>query len=338
MSALDDVSAGIQRRWLLPVLNTGLTVLTKTSYTAGHFEVRIDGHEPTAYVKSVEGGWNRASIAEESVGIDRQPLKHITTVEIEPITVEFGVLGAKDMLRWIQGSWNRNDHDRRSGQITHADFNMKTMFEHQFYDALLTETTFPALDGASKEGGYIKCKLQPTSIVTTALGVPGPRISCGLNALQKMWTPSAFRLSIDGIDDLQYVNRIESFAVTLDTKKFYTGTWRLPEFVPLRLKFPNITGTISITHADKLIKWHRDYVRSQEGPGTRDSAAQRSGSIEFLSPDRNQTIFRINLCDVGPVYIGVNPSRANDGQIKRVKFELYVHRMSIEGSHILGFA
>jgi len=315
-----------------------MTMLTRNSYAAGHFELQIDGHESTAYVKSVEGGWSRATIGEEAVGAVRQRLKQISKVDIDPINVEFGLLGAKDMLRWIQSSWNRNDHQRRSGQITHADFDGRALFEHHFYRALITETTFPTLDGASKEAGYIKCTLQPESLETTALGAPGPRISSNLSSLQKMWTPAAFRLSIDGIDDMQYVNRIDSFTVTLETKKFYTGASRLPEIVPLHLKFPNITGTISLKYADKLIKWHKDYIRGQDGPGIKDSAAQKSGSIEFLSPDRKQTIFRINLSEVGLAYVGVDPSKANEEQIKRLKFELYVHQMSIEGSRILGFA
>lgn len=315
-----------------------MTMLTRNSYTAGHFELRIDGHEPTAYVKSVEGGWSRAHIADEAVGSHAQRSKQITSVDLDPITVEFGLTGAKDMLRWIQGSWNRNDHHRRNGQISYADFDMRTMFEHHFYEALLTETSFPTLDGASKEGGYIKCKLQPESVVTTALGAPGPRISSTVSSQQKMWTPAAFRLNIDGIDDMQYVNKIDSFTVKLETKKFYSGASRLPEIVPLKLQFPNITGTMSLRYAEKLLKWHKDYIRTQDGPGTKDSAAQKSGSIEFLSPDRKQTIFRINLSGVGLVYVGVDPSRANEEQIKRLKFELYVHRMNIEGSSILGFA
>jgi hypothetical protein len=309
----------------------------RSSYAAGHFEFRVDGQQPTAYVKSVEGGWSRASIIDDPVGPNDQRLKHISTVEIEPITVELGLTGAKDMLQWIQAAWNRRDHRRFSGQITYADFDMRTMFEHQFQNALLVETTFPTLDGASKEGGYIKCKLQPESVVTTALGAPGPRISSNMSPLQKMWTPSAFRLNIDGIDDMQYVNKIDSFTVTLNTKKLSTGAWRLPEFVPLSLKFPNITGTISLKYADKLIQWHQDFIRSQEGAGIKDGAALKSGSIEFLSPDRKQTIFRINLCEVGILYVGVTPSKANEEQIKRLKFELFVDRMNIEGSSTLGF-
>jgi len=146
-----------------------VTMLTRNSYAAGNFELRIDGCAPTAYVKSIGGGWSRANIGNEAVGSHSQRIKHITSVEIEPITVEFGLAGAKDMLRWIQGSWKRKDDHRRGGQITYADFDMRAMFEHQFDRALITETTFPTLDGASKQGGYLKCKLQPESVVTTAL-------------------------------------------------------------------------------------------------------------------------------------------------------------------------
>jgi eukaryotic-like serine/threonine-protein kinase len=46
----------------------------------------------------------------------------------------------------------------------------------------------------------------------------------------------------------------------------------------------------------------------------------------------------INLSEVGLVHVGVDPAKANEEQIKRLKFELYVHRMNIEGFSILGFA
>lgn len=313
-----------------------MTALTRNSYAAGNFELQIDGHAPTAYVRSIEGGWSRANIGDEPVGSSSQRFKHITSVDIEPIVMELGLMGAKDVLRWIQAVWSgKNDH-RRNGQITYADFDMRAMFEHQFYDALLTEATFPTLDGASKEGGYLKCKLQPESVVTTMLGAPGRRISGTVSPLQKMWIPSAFRLNIDGIDDMQYVNKIDSFTVTLETKKLYTGASRLPELVPHKIKFPNITGTISLKYADQLLKWHKDYIRTQDGPGIKDAAAQKSGSIELLSPDRKQTLFRINLCQVGLIYVGALPSKANEDQVKRLKFELYVERMNLEGSSLFG--
>jgi hypothetical protein len=37
-------------------------------------------------------------------GSHSQRIQQITSVELDPITVEFGLAGAKDMLKWIQGS------------------------------------------------------------------------------------------------------------------------------------------------------------------------------------------------------------------------------------------
>lgn len=314
-----------------------MTTITRNSYAAGHFELQIDGHKSTAFVKSVEGGWSRANIVDDAHGADPNRVKQISNVDIDPITVEFGLAGANDMLKWIQGSWSRK-YSRRNGQITHADFDMKSLFEHEFYEAMITETTFPALDGSSKDSAYIKCKLQPERVVTRALGAPGRRVSGPESPKMKLWVPSAFRFSIDGIDDMQYVNKIESFTITQGIKKFYTGASRFPRVEPTNIKFPNLSGTISLKYADKLIKWHKDYIKTEDGAGTKDPTAQKSGAIEFLSPDRKQTIFRINLYEVGLAFIGVEPSKANDDQIKRLKFELYVHRMDLDGSSILGFA
>jgi hypothetical protein len=306
-----------------------MATVTRNSYSANNFELLIDGHKPTAYVKSVEGGWSFANITSES--------QQISSVDIEPITVEFGLGGAADWLSWIQGSWGRKDDPRRNGQITHADFGMRSMFEHHFYKALITETTFPALDGTSKEGGYIKCKLQPEWVDTTVLAKSGPRISGDVSPHQKTWTPAAFRFTIDGVDDMQYTSKIDSFTITVEFTKLYTGAQRFPELVPRNVKFPNITGTIALMYADKLIKWHKDYIRTKDGQGVKDTRAQKSGSIEYLTLDRRQTMLRINLYGVGLRSLSV-PSKANEEQIKHVKFELYVDRMEIDRTSIRNFA
>jgi hypothetical protein len=312
-------------------------MLHRNSYAAGHFEMQIDGQASSAYVKSVEGGWSRANLSDEPSGPSSARAKQITSVEIEPITVELGLLSARDMLRWIQRSWSGQEHRRCDGQITYANFDMRTMFEHHFYRALITETTFPTLDGASKDGGYLKCKLQPESVKTLALGVPGPKIASQASSRQKMWTPSAFRLHIDGVEDMQYVNKLESFTVSLQTQKLQTGGARFAEFIPTRIKFPNLTGTISMRYADSLLRWHNEFIRTSDGAGTQDRKAQRSGAIDFLSADRKQTLFRINLSQVGLLYVGAEPAKANEEQIKRLKFELYVHGMTIDDASFLGF-
>ncbi|HEU4726237.1 MAG TPA: hypothetical protein VFT22_00040 [Kofleriaceae bacterium] len=307
-----------------------MTVPKSKSYTAGHFELIIDGHKTTTFLKSVDGGWAKANAIDDPVGADSGRIKHISTVEVEPLSIEFGLSGAAQVLQWIQGSWNRK-WSRRNGQISHADFNLKQTFEHWFYEALITETTFPTLDGASKEGGYLKCKIQPETVVTKVTP-PTSQVSGDYSIKQKMWSPSAFRFTLDQIDDMQYTNKIESFTIKQSVKKMYTGADRFPQIEPTGIQFPNITGTISLGYADKLLQWHHDYIVK----GTKDPKAQMSGAIEFLSPDRTKTIFRINLFQVGLVSAAVQQATANADQIKRVKFEMFVGSMKLDGPGSLG--
>jgi hypothetical protein len=305
---------------------------TRKSYSAGHFELSVDGSPMTSFVKSVEGGYVRTSTIDEPMGHDLRRVKHTSVAEIEPFSIELGMAGSEPILDWIQLSWNRN-FARRDGQITHADFNLHQTFVHQFYQALLTETTFPALDGSSKDPAFLKIKLQPEH-VTAKKEDSDNRVDGGPTTKQKMWLCSSFRLTLDHVPGLEHVNKIESFTVKQGIKKLYTGKDRFPQIEPTKLEFPNIVGTISLRHADGLHKWYDRYVAKGEA----DPSAQTSGALEFLSPDRKDILFRVTLFEVGIHHLEITSSQANADQIKRAKFELYVGRMDIDGKFGLGTA
>ena len=302
--------------------------IQKRSYTSGHFELLIDGHASTAFLKSVDGGFAKTQLVDEPVGPSSQRIKHTSVAEIEPFTIDFGISESNDILKWIQGSW-RKTFTRRNGSISHADFNLKKTVEHEFREALITETSFPALDGAAKEPAYMKVKIQPEYVRLRKIngdeklkGAQGPK--------QKMWIASSFRLNIDGIDEAKYANKIEAFTIKQGIKKLYTGIERFPQVEPTKLEFPNIVGTISLEYADKLLEWHEQYTMK----GRQYPSGQKTGSIEFLSPQRDKTLFSLNLYDVGLTSLQILPSQANQDQIKRVKFELYVGRMDLDGRGI----
>jgi hypothetical protein len=302
--------------------------LDKRSYTAGHFELLIDGHASTAYLKSVDGGFTKAQLIDEPVGPANERIKHTSVVDIDPFTIDFGISGSNDILRWIQGSWNKK-YGRRNGVVSHANFNLKKTFEHEFREALITETSFPALDGSSKEAAYMKIKIQPEFVRTKKLS--GSEMAQGnMGTKQKMWMASGFRLNIDGIDEMKYTNKIEAFTIKQSVKKFYVGQERFPQVEPTKIEFPHITGTIALEYADKLMEWHEKYVMK----GQSDPKAQKTGSLEFLTPQRDKTIFSINMYEVGLMSLQVLPSQANQDQIKRLKFELYVGRMDLDGSYL----
>jgi hypothetical protein len=294
-----------------------------TAYTAGNFELSIDGAKTTAYLKSLDGGFMSHSPVTEQIGGQPKPTKHSAVVDVEPISCEIGMSGAGSVLQWIQDSWNKQ-FQTRSGQINHANFNMETVFEHEFSDALITETTFPTLDGASKEAAYLKLKFQPKAVASRK--VKGPKITPVGGQKQKAWLCSAFRFSIDGIDDAAHVNKIESFTIKQGVKKMLVGMHREIELTPTKIDFPNIIGTIALGKADGFLDWYEQYVVK----GQQDPSAQKTGAIEFLSPDRGKTLFRITLAHMGILKAQVMQSTANTDQIKRLKFELYVSDMQID--------
>ena len=299
--------------------------LDKRSYTAGHFELLIDGHASTAYLKSVDGGFAKAQLVDEPVGPANQRIKHTSVVDIDPFTIDFGIAGANEILKWIQGSW-RKRYGRRNGSISHANYAQKKTFEHEFREALITETTFPALDGSAKEAAYMKIKIQPEYVHTKKL--PGSETAQGnMGSKQKLWMASGFRFNIDGLDEMRYTNKIEAFTIKQGIKKLYTGQDRFPQIEPTKIEFPNVTGTISLEYADRLLKWQEQYVMK----GQSDPKAQKTGSLEFLDPQRKNAIFSINMYEMGLASLQVLPSQANQDGIKRVKFELYVGRMDIDG-------
>lgn len=303
-------------------------MLDRRATAAGHFEINIDSHRSSAYVKSVEGGFGRASPMEEPTGHELHRLKHTSVLDIDPISLEIGMGEANNILLWIRSSWKRG-WSRRNGEIIHADFNLKSTYTQEFKEALITETTFPALDGASKEPAYLKVKLQPEDIAFSK--TPGTTVGSPQGTKQKMWISSAFRLTLDGYDVSQ-TSKIESFAIKQGVKKHYVGGRRLPSIEPTKLEFPNLVCTIALSAADDLIAWYQDEVISGA-----DERKLTTGSIEFLRPDRTASIFRIDLKDVGLHHLEVIKSDANADAIKRVKFELVVGAMDLTGDGALGF-
>ncbi len=301
----------------------------KRSYSAGHFQLDIDGEETTAYLKTVDGGYVKATTIDEPIGPYNLRVKHTSVTDIDPISFEFGLAGSHHVLKWIRSSWKKQ-WSRRNGQITHADFNMYRTFEHEFTQALITETTFPALDAASKEAAYIKVKLQPEGVAHRK-PKHASQIRPKMGPKQKMWVPSAFRLKIDGIDGLDWVSKIESFTIKQGVKWLKPGDEKYRahgQVEPTKIEFPNLVCSMSLQYADAVLKWYEDAVVV----GQSDDVSQRNGSIEFLDPTRTKVLFRIRLSEVGIFHLAMEQSTANAEAIKKIKFQLFVGEMDLDGN------
>jgi len=303
----------------------GIANLLRQPFTGGHFQLAFDGAPICpAYVKSVEGGLPKANLVDEPVGHDNMHIKHVSTVEIEPLSAELGLADADDILAWIKGSWDKS-WSRRSGMVSYADFNQTAQFEQDFRDALITECVFPTLDASAKEGTFLKIKWLPEAVdFRRASGMPKHISFAG--GRQKMYVPSAFSFQIDGLD-LRSVSKVENIQFKQGVKTLHTGIGRFAQIEPTKIEFPDISFHMPLQYADPVLKWYEEFVIK----GKRDPECERTGCIEFLSPDRGGLLFRIDLYNVGIRSVTLSKGEAQNDQLKRVKFDIYVGGMKMDG-------
>jgi hypothetical protein len=293
--------------------------------SVGFFELSIDGDDSTSYLKSIDGGWIKAAVLKESIGPENQQVTHHSTLEIDPFSLELGMAGTQGILEWIQESWNK-DWGRRSGQITHANFDLKATFEHEFRDALILETTFPALKANGKDPAYLKIKILPQTVVTRIAS--GNSVLSNPGSKQKLWMTNAFQFVIDGMDKTINTSSIDSITVKQGVQKHYIGKNRFPEIVPTKIERPTITGTIGLNNAADLFKWH-DQVNGKE-TGQVGTAAERTGHLHFLAPNKIDVLFGLNFYHMSLTQLSIAPSTANADGTKQVKFELAVGEIQLD--------
>ena len=132
---------------------------------------------------------------------------------------------------------------------------------------------------------------------------------------------------------IEYTNKIESFTIKQGIKQLYTGAERFPQIEPTKIEFP-------AHHRHDLARLRRSrprLVRRARRQGRRRSRAaeDRLDRVPVAGP--HSVLFRIKLYEVGIGHAQIMQSTANADQIKRVKFELYVGRMELDGPGGLGF-
>jgi hypothetical protein len=301
----------------------GIPTLLRKPFSPGRFMLTIDGHPSSDYVKSVEGGLVKANLIEEPMGPDNLRIKHLSTAEVEPISMETGVVASVEMIQWIKSSWNKK-HGRRNGMIAYSDFNAGVQFEQEFYDALITEVQMPTLDGAGKDGVFIKLKIQPERVELRRVPMGPPAMGFG-DFMQKSFATSSFRFIIDGIDTAG-ASKIENIQFKQGVKPVPCGRHRLPQYEPTKIEFSDFSVHFSMNSADHMLKWYKDSVIK----GKREDGTQRTGAIEFLDPSKRFPLFRISLDQVGVKNASLSKSESNADGTKRVKFDFFCGRMDID--------
>ena len=253
-------------------------------------------------------------------GNDPVVQKQLDGTITDDLHVELGMAMSSGLFDWIAASWGPNppSHD---GAILACDLQYTIRSERAFVGALISETTFPALDAAAKTAGYLTLRLTPRSVLPGTK--PNVKLNLGFGPKQKLWLTSNFRLAIGGIDTSK-VSRIAPFVVRRPIEIVSSGgTTTLRAGM---VDFPALRITLSMAGADSWFDWYEDFVLN----GNNGPAAERSGSISLLGPNLVDELARVDLAGVG-IY-RLTTDRDDDAppdQLARLTAHLYCEQMTL---------
>jgi hypothetical protein len=288
-------------------------------FRPGVFALTLSGTS-AGFLKAIDGGDAYAEVVTIQQGSGGFPTKQITNVKFDDFAVQLGFGMNNAVYDWISASWKMN-YIRKQGSITTADFNYQAKSERQFRDALITETTFPTLDAASKDAGYLTLQFAiEESTDHAASGAFSAPVS-----KQKAWLTSNFKLEIDGIDATK-VSKIDAFSVKQQIIDSAIGDHRIGGREPGKLEFPNLKITIAQSSIATWAAWFDDFVIK----GNNGADKEKNGRIVFLSPDLKNELGEIKLIHVGIFRFDPDADdQSSADKIARFTAELYVEQMQL---------
>jgi len=294
-------------------------------FVAGKYAIELDGIS-AGWVQSVEGGHATSDVVSEKIGSDHIIHKHIAGVKYEDITVNCGTGMSKGFYGWIKDSFDHK-YSRKGGAVISSDYNYKEHSRLTWYNGLISEVGFPALDAASKDAAKMSIKVTPEyTRVTTSTGGPSVAGKYSVGKMeQKKWLPANFRLKIDGVDCTK-VNKIEALVVKQKVVENAVGELRDAEKEPAHLEIPNLVVTMSESHAKEYYDWHEDFVIK----GNNSDDKEKGGALEYLTPNLQETLFTITFKHLGIFKLSPEKVEAGSENIRRVKAEMYCEDMSFE--------
>jgi hypothetical protein len=281
---------------------------------AGNFALELDGKD-AGPLRSASGGEAYADVVAEPTGRSYYAKKHVANVHWTPLRLSVGAGMDAKLKDWIAGTLT-GEYLRKDGAVVERDASGTTKGRRSFTNAVITEVTFPALDGASKEAAFFEVALAPESV--TDAKASG---KAGAAAKQKVWLASSFRIEIGGLP-CNRVAKVDPFTIRQTVAEAPAGGRRVR--TPTTVEFPNLTVTFSAADVAKWSEWFDSFVLK----GQSTDADEKAGTITFLAANLKDELGRVRLFGLGIVKLA--PEQTQAAALKRMVAELYCERMELE--------
>ena len=266
---------------------------------------------------SLDSGFTSGQVVEGRLGQSLSSKKHLDTIVPEDVFLECRNNMTKDFYLWIQQALGEQA-PKRSGGILTMSMGNQLLDRQMFTDAFITEVTFPALDRTSTTQASIGLKLKPRQ---WSYQSGGSQIAFPTGVNLGGWLSSHFRVGISGLESAcAHIVKVDSLvwkqslSMAQDRLSFTSGP----------IQTPNLVVTLPRTQAGPFTEWFKQFVIN----GKSSDSDERSGSLEFLAPDQQTVLFKLNFEHLGIFRMSpIPPSPTNATPL--VKVEMYCETLRL---------
>ncbi len=296
----------------------------KRSYAAAHFALELNGDSNNGVIKSIEGGGVKVEVMSYQQGGIYDRWKQLGKPKFEDLKLQMGMSVSPPYYAWLQ-EFFKGKQERRDGAIVAGDFYYDERARREFTFGLLSEITFPGVDGTSKEALYMGVTISVESIKFLP-GKKGGRLPNGTDGTKaKLWKADCFNFNLAGYDT-GTVTKVDAMTIKQTILEYHMGGSRAPTKTPSQVVFPNVVFYIPESHAAPFI----DRFMEQGGAvKPKDPARIPDGSLEYCGSD-GAVKGRLNFHNSEVVSVTPDKLDATTDNIKMVKVELQCEAMDFE--------
>jgi hypothetical protein len=286
----------------------------------GNYALELDG-VVVGWLHSAEGGNATADVISEPAVPGQIQKKHLAGVKYEDIIITAGTGMSSSFYQWMKDSFE-GKYSRKNGAIIAVDSQYREVSRIAFTNGLLKEITFPELNAAAKDPANITVTISPEWTRRTVS--QGSKISLPNSSKGKQWLTSNFRFKLDGLEKTTAsVNKIAAITVKWNRDGNAAGEVRDNQLKPVKIEFPNVVITLAESNSQPLYDWLDDFLIS----GNNGDGKEKSGTLEYLTPDLKESFFTLNFSHLGIFKLATEVAETNN--VRRIEADMYCESISL---------
>jgi phage tail-like protein len=296
------------------------------AYVANRFALELDDRKQAGFVSAIDGAHFKATPVKHQVGNSNYVTIYSGKPSYDDITVTVGMAMSPAFWKWVKASLE-NKPQRRNGALVGYDFNNNERSRRTFYNALISQVQFPALDPTSKTPATMQVTISPERLDFKK----GDMAKLGQNTApneapkQKRWLTSNFRLEVDrfkGDESLKTLS-VDAFSVKQNVIQQNVGFELETRKAVGRLELPQIVVSIPESKGSEWIKW---YERAIVKGNRKDQTT--TGVLTYYSTDKEE-LMRIEFAGMSLANLEVDKYDSKKSNIANITATLNVEAMSL---------